>query len=109
MTHAEAFRAAALQEIETRIARFRTLTYDESLALPEADFSDIVITAREVQVTVFRQIAPPSLPDQILLTVQIARHSMGGVVAFRLERGLVYSRNAPPRDATEQELRDSGG
>lgn len=106
---AEAFWNAAREQVQDRIARLRdSLTFDGALALPEADCSDIVVLDREVQLTVFRQSTLAMLPGQVLVTVQVSRHSMGGVTSAKVEQGLVFSRGIPPREATVQELADSG-
>jgi hypothetical protein len=49
------------------------------------------------------------LGEGVLVTVQIARHGLGGIVSFHTERGLVFGPHGDPRDATEQELQNSGG
>jgi hypothetical protein len=41
--------------------------------------------------------------------VLIARHVLGGMASFHTERGLVFSPGGAPRDATDQELQNSGG
>jgi hypothetical protein len=66
------------------------------------------VAGREVQLTIYRQAAVRSLGRQVLVTVQLARHALGGVVSFHIEKGIVFSPEAPARDATEQELLDSG-
>jgi hypothetical protein len=109
MTLAETFRADALREIEGRIDRLRlALTYAEALGLPQVDPQDIVIANREAQLAIFRQSGQP-LEGHVLVTVQVARHGLGGVVSFNLERGLVFSQDGSVRDATDQELLGSAG
>jgi len=105
---AEAFKAETDRAIDARIAQLRdTLTFASAGALPEAQFEDIVIAGKEVSFTVFRQSKVPFLQGQVLVTVQVARHGLGGVVSFHAEKGLVFSAGAPVRDATTQELQDS--
>lgn len=104
----EAFNQAAIAEVQRQLQRLRQeLTYEGARALPEADARDVVIGGREVSLTIFRQAGLPILGDGILVTVQIARHALGGVVSFRTERGLVFESHGAPRDATELELRNS--
>lgn len=107
---AELFKAEAIKEVDARVAQLRTArTFESASALPEAHAEDIVIAGREVQLMIFRQSNVPFLPGQVLVTVQIARHGMGGVLLFQTEKGLVFSADAPARDATIEELQRSGG
>jgi hypothetical protein len=107
---AELFKAEAIKEVDARIAQLRTTkTFETSGALPEAHAEDIVVAGREVQLMIFRQSNVPFLAGQVLVTVQIARHGMGGVSLFQVEKGLVFSPSAPARDATTEELQRSGG
>jgi hypothetical protein len=105
----EAFAVEAERAVDTRIAQLRsTLAFATASALPEAQFEDVVIAGKEVLFTVFRQSNIPFLAGQVLVTVQVARHGLGGVVSFQTEKGLVFSPGHPVRDATPQELQDSG-
>jgi hypothetical protein len=109
MKLAEQFRAEALQAIDDRVARLRGAhTFESVNALPEAQFEDVVIAGREVQLTVFRQSNVPMLDGRVLVTVQIARHGLGGVKSFRVEKGLVFSAGEAVREATTRELEYSG-
>lgn len=109
MKLAEAFTVEAERAIDARIAQLRsTLAFATAGALPEAQYEDIVIAGKEVLFTVFRQSSIPFLAGQVLLTVQVARHGLGGVVSFQTEKGLVFSPDAAVRDATARELQDSG-
>jgi hypothetical protein len=109
MTRAEEFWSEAEKFIEAHAEELRgSLSYADALALPEADSRDIVIQGREVLLTVFRQADVP-LPGKLLVTVQVSRHTMGGMSTSLRERGLVFSAASPPRPATAQEMRDSGG
>lgn len=58
--------------------------------------------------TTFRQKDVPA-PGQVLVTVQIARHGLGGPTTFKVESGLVFSSDGSVRDATDDELVRSGG
>jgi hypothetical protein len=109
MTLAEAFRAEALHVLQQQADRLRrTLDLAGALALPAASFEDIVLCGREAQLTIFRQADQPS-SGQVLVTAQIARHALGGVKSLAFDRGLVFSSVGPARDATDLELRTSGG
>ena len=110
MNPREAFSRAAVAEVQRQVQRLRhELTYEAAKELPEAVGCDVVIEGREAALTVFRQAGLPMLGEGVLVTVQIARHGLGGIVSFHTERGLVFGPHGDPRDATEQELRDSGG
>jgi len=108
MTPREAFEKEALALLQDRVAGLRgSLSYATALALPEAQFEDVVIAKKEVQLTIYRQSNARALPGRVLLTVQLARHALGGTPTYRAERGLVVSPDDSVRDATEQELLDS--
>jgi hypothetical protein len=106
----EVFNQAALDEVQRHVQRLRnTLTYEDAKALPQVDGRGVVIEGREVALTIFRQADLPILGNGVLVTVQIARHALGGAISFHTERGLVFEPQGAPRDATEQELQNSGG
>ena len=105
-----AFNTAALAVVESEIVRLRTaLSYAQACELPEAEGRDIVVAGREVQLTTFRQHAPSASSGEVLVTVQVARFGLGGMVSYHTERGLIFSPSAAPRDATGPELTESGG
>jgi hypothetical protein len=104
-----AFNDAAVAVISSEVARLRELTFSQALALPEAAGRDIVIAGKEVQLTVFRQTEPHLLKGDVLVTVQVARFGLGGMVSYHTERGLVFSPGTTPREATQVELQSSGG
>lgn len=109
MTQAEVFWSEAVRVVEAHAASLaESLTFEDALALPAAESTDIVILGREVLLTIFRQSDVPFLAGQVLVTVQVSRHTMGGMSTSLRERGLVFSVDAPPRQATEDELRNSG-
>lgn len=84
------------------------LTYDDALALPAVNPQDVVVAGKQVLLTIYRQADTP-LPGHVLVTVQIARHGLGGVLSFHTEKGLVFTPDHPPRHATAEELVESGG
>jgi hypothetical protein len=109
VTQAEEFWNEAVKVVEAHAARLRdSLTYGDARSLPPAESSDIVILGKEVLLTIFSQADVPFLKDQVLVTVQVSRHTMGGMSTSLRERGLVFSADAPPRQATEDELKNSG-
>ncbi len=105
-----AFNDAALAVVESEIVRLRTtLSCAQARELPEAEGRDIVVAGREVQLTTFRQPAPSASGGETLVTVQVARFGLGGMVSYHTEKGLIFSSSAAPRDATGSELVESGG
>ena len=103
-----AFNDAAIAAVQGEIVRLRTeLSYPQACELPETDVRDIVVAGREVQLTTFRQRVPSSASGEILVVVQVARFGLGGIVSYQIERGLIFSPSAPPRDATGPELTGS--
>jgi hypothetical protein len=102
------FNDAALAAVQSELDRLGTeLTFTQARALPEAQAKDIVVAGKEVQLTIYRQTELGFLNGGVLLTVQLARFGLGGVVAQKIERGLVFSAGAAPRDATEGEILES--
>lgn len=95
--------------IQSRIARLRTLTFAEAAALPEADGEETIIGDQACALTVFMQNGPHALPNQILVTVQVARRGLFGMWSSHIERGLVFSADGRIREATDKELQNSGG
>jgi hypothetical protein len=92
--------------ISDRIATLRSLTFDRAGALPEAAGEEAVVAGRKCALTTFRQQVGP---EGILVTVQLARRGLFGLGTFHTEKGLIFSRNGPVRDASQQELLESGG
>ncbi len=104
------FNDEALAVIRSEVDRLRgELTFSQALALPEAEGKDIVVAGKEVQLTIFRQTEPSFLKGDVLVTVQVARFGLGGIVSYHTERGLVFSPSEAPREATQIELQNSGG
>jgi hypothetical protein len=104
------FNDEALALVRSEVDGLRAeLTFAQALALPEAAGRNIVVVGKEVQLIIFRQTEPPFLKGDVLITVQVARFSLGGMVSYHTERGLVFSLNAAPREATQVELQKSGG
>ncbi|MET0291781.1 MAG: hypothetical protein ABW136_05395 [Steroidobacteraceae bacterium] len=100
-----AFDEKAKAVVRTYVERLRQeLTFEKAKAMPEAEGEDVVVELKEVQLTVFRQAKLPFLGDRILVTVQLARHGMGGVVLYKHEQGLMFSPGGSISDATAEEL-----
>ena len=108
MDNAE-YKAEATRIIDGRITRLRQMAFAEAAALPEVSGEDVVIAGTKASVTVFRQHSPYQLEGRILVTVLVARERWFGMTAHHIERGLVFSSGADPREATDIELQNSGG
>jgi len=96
-------------EIERFISKLRQLSYDEAAELPTEVGEDIRLSGAKCSVTVFTLRGPYSQPNSLLIAVQVARHGALGIASYHTERGLVFSSDAPVREATELELQNSGG
>jgi hypothetical protein len=92
--------------IDARIGRLRGLKFAEVAALPEAAGEETVVAGRKCALTVFVQ---KVFSDQLLVTVQVARRGLLGLASFHTERGLIFSREGGVREATSEELQNSGG
>jgi hypothetical protein len=104
----EAYQLEVDALIRSRIAQLRTLTFAQAAALPETVGEERIILNRKCTLTVFVQLSPYLLSEQTLATVQGARLGVLGV-SYHVEGGLVFSPDGSIRDATEEELQNSGG
>jgi hypothetical protein len=102
------FQRVVAELLASRLARLRELTYREARALPATVEEAVVLDGTVSSVTVFRQDDAHALSGRTLVTVQVARPALLGLASFHTERGLVFSPNEPPRDATDLELQNSG-
>jgi len=89
-----------------RIAALRSLTFDRASELPEAGGEEVLVGGRKCELTTFRQ---RFRPDDILVTIQLARRSLLGLGSVHKEQGLVFKRDGSVRDASREELVASGG
>jgi hypothetical protein len=102
--------AEVLAVIRGEADQLRTeLSFSQAVALPESASREVVIAGKKVQLTIFRQTELPFLKGDVLVTVQVAYSILGGFVSHHTERGIVFSPNEMPREATHIELRISGG
>lgn len=101
----EEFEAAARNHVSSVLQRLKLRTYQDVAEMPHAEFEDIVIAGKEVQLTIFKQDEVPSLPGAILVTAQIVRAALGGVHSFYYEQGLVFEEHKSAREASEDEMR----
>jgi hypothetical protein len=106
---ATSFQRAVAELLASRLARLRELTYGEARSLHATAGGSVVVDGTTLSLTVFRQDDAYALAGRTLVTVQVARPALLGLASFHTERGLVFSPNEPPREATELELQNSGG
>ena len=92
--------------IARRLAELRSLTFDQASVLPEAATQEIVVAGRKCALATFRQNVTP---EEILITVQVARRTMLGFGSRHTERGLIFNRNGSLREASQHELLMFGG
>jgi hypothetical protein len=104
-----AFETEARNIVDERLAELRILSFGDVLDLPGALAEDIVIAGKEVQLTTFRQKDLPNLPGAVLVTAQLARAGLGGLISYHYERALVYFADGEIREATQDELLATGG
>ena len=100
----EVFEKEAEKLVDRKLKALQALAYDDALKLPNAVPEDIVIAGKEVQITVFRQSDIEALPNAVLVTLQVVRAGLGGILNYQFERGLVYFSTGEVREATESEL-----
>lgn len=89
-----------------RIAVLRQLSLEEVHALPEISDQVIKVGKYDWSLTEFVQKLPS---DEILVVIQASRPSFFGLSSVGTERGVIYSVVGCVRDATAQELIESGG
>lgn len=106
MNNDSAFDIEAQRLLDQRIAQVQRLRISDISALPEASGEDLIIAGQKCSLTIYRQ---RTSDDQLLVTVQLGRPSLAGLVSFHRERGLVFSRDGSVREATPEELAATGG
>jgi len=103
------FKEEAEKIIDSRIEELRDKTFEEASALPEAISEDCLVAEEKATVTVFRQNSPYQLEGKVLITIQVAKPVLLGLASSNTERGLLFSPNGEVREATANELQNSGG
>ena len=104
----EDFEKEAEALVEDKLKSLHALSYTDAADLPNAVPEDIVIAGKEVQLTVFKQTEIASLPEAVLITLQVVRAGLGGIINYQLERGLIFFVDGQVREATEGELLATG-
>ena len=103
------YREEVERVIDGRIRDLRGKSFDEASALPEVASEDCLFAGEKVSVTVFRQNSPYQLDGKVLITVLVAKPELLGMTSTHIERGLVFSPNEAVREATQDELQNTGG
>ena len=101
-----AFEVEVKRLLQERVASLRRLTPAEVATRPEANGEKRIIGGYKCTFTVLHQLLKP---NRHLVTVQVARPTRLGMASSHWEQGLVFVEGDEPRDATEEELRDTGG
>ena len=83
--------------------------YEKALALPQVQREDLLVAGARASFTLSRHINAPHLEGCVLVVALVARPRWFGMAAHHTERGIVFSPNAAPREATAVELQNSGG
>ena len=87
--------------VGSRIATLRSLTFDRASTLPEMEEERAVVAGRQCALTTFRQLVGP---EEVLITVQLARRTLFRLGSVHTEKGLIFNRNGSVRDASQREL-----
>jgi len=103
------FKEKANRFLESHIRDPRVKPYQEAGPWPEATSEECLVAGEKASLTVFRQNSPYKLEGKVLVTVQVAKPVMLGMGSAHFERGLVFSPNEESREATENELQNTGG
>ena len=100
----DTFAKAAESAARLKLEEIKHLSFEDALKQPAAAIEDVVVAGKEVQLAVFRQSGIPDLPEAVLITAQITRAGLGGVINYRHEQGWIFFPSGGNRDATETEL-----
>ena len=92
--------------IESEISRLRKLGYTDVSALPEAEGKEITLATKKCSLTSYVQRLDTG---ELLVTIQVARPRLFGLMSMHRENGLIFSQHGQVREATDQELAESGG
>jgi len=92
--------------IDGRISQLQSHSFSDIDALPETSGEDVFIGGVRCALTTYVQ---RLRSGELLATVQLATPTPLGFGSVHSERGLVFSARGGPREATSEELQDSGG
>jgi len=94
------------QIIEARISQLQSSSFNEIAALPISKGEDVLIEGRKCTLTTYVQ---KLSSRELLATVQIAAPMLLGLGSAHTERGLIFSVGGLVREATSEELQNTGG
>ena len=100
------FEQEVQQVLGRRVAELSRLKFGDVSALPDAEGTEVVLAGRKCALTVFRQALSV---EECLVTIQLARGVFFDVLSRHWERGLVFTQSGAVREATEEELLETGG
>jgi hypothetical protein len=96
----------AQELIQSRLAELRGLSYRDVQGFSEVHVRDVMLQGRMCSLTTFVQKLPSGA---LLASVQVAQPRFLGLVSMHMERGLVFEEQGGVREATAEELQNSGG
>jgi hypothetical protein len=94
------------QMIDARISQLQMRSFNDVAALPEASGEDVLIGGKKCALTTYMQ---KLSSGELLATVQFASPMLLGLVSRHTERGLIFSPTGVVREATPEELQNTGG
>lgn len=92
--------------IEERISQLRKSSFAEIAALPEAGGEEARIGGKNCTLTTYVE---KLNSGDLLAVVQVARSVFLGLASQHTERGLIFSADGRVREATSEELQNTGG
>jgi hypothetical protein len=98
--------AMADELLLAQLSKLRLLSATEVASLPESSSSQVTLDGHACTLTVFAQ---SEYEFGYLVTVQLSRPSLLGISSYHNERGLVFGDNGVIREATSDDLFNSGG
>lgn len=99
-------KSEAQQMIEARISKLKGSSFNDVAALPEANGEELLIDGKKCALTTYVQNLSSG---ELLATVQFASPMVLGLGSWHTERGLIFSVRGFVREATPEELQNTGG
>lgn len=94
------------QLIGARISQLQQRSFNDVAGLPEASGEDVLVDGKKCALTTYVQ---KLRSGEVLATVQFASPTFLGLGSWHTERGLIFSLTGIVREATPEELQDTGG
>lgn len=94
------------QMIDKRISQLQKKSFNDVAALPEASGEDVLVDGKKCALITYVQ---KLSSGELLATVQFASPMLLGLGSRHSERGLIFSLTGFAREATPEELQDTGG